>query len=80
MAVTIDVSEILVIFGLVPWARFGALAGLLGGIFGIGAIVLTIRARLAGPLPVGTLIGFLMTGVAATGLSAFLLYWDLRPF
>ena len=80
IAVTIDASELLVIFGLVPWAWFGAFAGLLGGLFGVAVIVLTVRARLKGKLPIGTLVGFLMTGIAAVGLSSFLLYWDLGPF
>ena len=79
IAVTFDASELLVVFGLVPWARFGAFAGLLAGLFGIAAIVLTVRARLKQPLPIGTLIGFLATGAAAVGLSSFLLYWDLGP-
>jgi len=80
IAVTFDASEILVIFGLVPWAWFGAIAGLLGGLFGAAVIVLTVRARLKGRLPIGTLVGFLMTGIATVGLSSFLLYWDLGPF
>jgi pimeloyl-ACP methyl ester carboxylesterase len=80
VAVTIEASEILPIFGLVPWAQFGAIAGVLAGLFGLTAIVLTIRSRLATPLPVGTLLGFLITGLAAIGLSSFLLYWDLGPF
>ncbi len=80
IAVTIDASEFLVIFGLVPWAWFGAVAGLFGGLFGIVVIVLTVRARLKRTLPIGTLVGFLMTGIAAVGLSSFLLYWDLAPF
>jgi len=80
VAVTIDTSELLVIFGLVPWAWFGAIAGLFAGLFGIAVIVLTIRTRLTRTLPIGTLVGFLMTGIAAVGLSSFLLYWDLTPF
>ncbi len=80
IGVTVDASEILVIFGLVPWARLGAIAGLLGGLFGIAAIVLTVRTRLQRTLPIGTLVGLLLTGIAAVGLSSFLLYWDLAPF
>ncbi|MGB5448784.1 MAG: hypothetical protein WBM80_07655, partial [Woeseiaceae bacterium] len=79
-AVTADASEILVIFGLAPWAWYGALAGLTAGLFGIAALVFTIRTRLKEKLPIGTLVGFLMTGFAAVGLSTFLLYWDLTPF
>ena len=80
VAVTVDASEILVLFGLVPWAWFGAVAGVISGLFGIAALVITVRTRLDRTLPIGTLIGFLMTGAAAVGLSSFLLYWDLGPF
>ena len=80
VAVTVDASELLPIFGIVSWAWFGAVAGVLAGILGLSAVILTIRARRAQKLPIGTLLGFLMTGVAAVSLSAFLLYWDLGPF
>ena len=80
IAITADTSELLPLFGLVPWAWWGALAGLFGGLFGLTAIVLTVRRRLQAKLPIGTLVGFLLTGVAAVSLSAFLLYWDLGPF
>jgi len=80
IAVTVDTSEILVVFGLVPWARIGAVSGLLAGIFGIAAVAFIVRERRKGKLPIGTLVGFLLTGIAAVGLSTFLLYWDLGPF
>jgi RsiW-degrading membrane proteinase PrsW (M82 family) len=80
IAVTVDTSEILVVFGLVPWARIGAVAGLLGGLFGIAAVAFIIRERRKEKLPIGTVVGFLLTGIAALGLSTFLLYWDLGPF
>ena len=78
--ITADASELLVVFGLVPWAWWGSLAGLLAGLAGIAAVVLTIRTRMQERLPIGTLVGFLLTGIAAVGLSSFLLYWDLGPF
>lgn len=80
VAVTAEASELLPLFGLVPWAWYGAFAGLLGGLFGIAVIVMTVRIRLQRPLPFGTLVGFVMTGLAAVGLSSFLLYWGLGPF
>jgi H+/Cl- antiporter ClcA len=64
----------------VPWARIGAVAGLLGGLFGIAAVAFIIRERRKEKLPIGTVVGFLLTGIAALGLSTFLLYWDLGPF
>jgi hypothetical protein len=78
--VTYKSSEILLLFGLVPWAKYGALAGLLAGIAGIGAVVLTVRAHMKHKLPVGTLLGFLLTGLAAISMSVFLISWGLGPF
>ena len=80
VAATVKSSEMLLLFGLVPWARFGAVAGLLAGLAGLATLVLTIRARLRHKLPVGTLIGFVITGLAAVGLSVLLSSWDLGLF
>lgn len=80
IGVSFDVSEIMPLFGLVPWARLGALTGLLAGLAGLAAMVLTVRAWIKHRLPAGTLLGFLITGVAAMGLSVFLSYWDLGVF
>jgi hypothetical protein len=80
VAATVASSEVLPLFGLVPWARFGAIAGTLAGVAGLAALVLTVRARLKHRLPVGSLLGFVITGVAAIGLSVFLSFWDLGLF
>ena len=79
-AATADTSELLLIFGLVPWAKFGAWGGLLAGLLGLGTLIATIRARLKMTLPIGTLLGLLLTGAAAVSLSAFLMTWELAPF
>ena len=79
-AVTYKASDILVLFGLVPWAKWGAVAGLLAGIAGITAVVRTVRAHLSQKLPIGTLLGFLLTGLAAISMSVFLIAWGLGPF
>jgi hypothetical protein len=80
IGVTYKESEILLLFGLVPWAKYGALAGLLAGIAGIGSVVLTVRAQRRQKLPIGTLLGFLLTGLAAISMSLFLIFWGLGPF
>ena len=77
--VTFEQSQMLLLFGLVSWARIGAVAGVLGGVAGLLTIALTLRARARARLPIGTLLGFILTGVASTALSAFLLLWDLGP-
>jgi hypothetical protein len=80
MAVTAEASEMLLIFGLVPWAQYGAWLGLVAGVLGLVTLLATINARRHGPLPIGTLLGFLLTGTAALGLSSFMLMWGLGPF
>ena len=79
-AASVDSSEILVVFGLVPWAKYGALLSILAGLFGVATLLLTVQARMQNALPVGTLIGLLLTGLASSSLSAFFIYWDLSPF
>jgi pimeloyl-ACP methyl ester carboxylesterase len=73
-------SDILLLFGMVPWAKWAALAGLLAGIAGLVAVVRTVRAHMNDRLPIGTLLGFLLTGLAAISLCVFLFAWGLGPF
>ena len=77
--VSYKLSEMLLIFGMVGWAALGAWAGVLAGLSGALAIVLAVRARRRVALPIGTLVGFVITGLAAVSLSAFLVAWGLGP-
>jgi pimeloyl-ACP methyl ester carboxylesterase len=80
VGVTYDLFEALLLFGLVSWARFAAVAGFLAGFAGIATVALTIRGQLRERLPIATLIGFLLTGFAAVGLSILYIAWDLGVF
>ena len=80
IAATYKASQVLLLFGLLPWAKYGALAGLLAGIAGIFAVVRTVRAHMSERLPIGTLLGFLLIGLAAISASVFLFAWGLGPF
>jgi len=64
----------------VSWARVGAIAGALAGLAGLATVVLAIRARIKHRLPVGSLGGFVVTGLATVGLSLLLSAWDLGMF
>jgi hypothetical protein len=79
-AATAEAAELLVAFGLVPWAKFGAWAGVLAGLMGLVTIITVLRAKLESPLPLGTWLGLLVTGVGALGFGLFLLFWGLAPF
>ena len=79
-AATAEASEMLLIFGLPPWAGFGAWSGLIAGIFGLVTLVKTHRAHMNKRLPFGTMLGLSLTGIAVVALSAFLFIWGLGPF
>ena len=64
---------------MVGWAAIGAWAGVLAGLLGVLALVLVVRARRRVALPAGTLIGFVITSLAAVSLSVFLMVWGLGP-
>ena len=78
-AISFELSEIVLLFGMVGWASIGAWLGLLAGILGVAALALTVRARLTHALPIGALTGFVVTSLAAISLSAFLWVWGLVP-
>jgi len=80
IGVTVSTFQGLALFGFVPWAIYGAWAGLSAGILGIVAIVSTVRARRVYSLPGSRVIGFVLTGLAAVVLSLFLMFWGLGPF
>lgn len=80
VAATSETSELALLFGLVPWARYGAWLGLAAGLVGLAAIIATLRSRRRYRAPFGTVLGYLLTGAAAIGLSTFMLAWGLAPF
>jgi pimeloyl-ACP methyl ester carboxylesterase len=77
--VSYELSEMLLAFGMVGWAALGAWAGVLAGLTGVLALVLTVKARRSVALPLGTVAGFVLTGLSAVSLSVFLIVWGLGP-
>jgi hypothetical protein len=74
IALTARTSELLPLFGFVPWARWGAWLGLVAAVLGLLTVVVALRQQ---RLPRSRAIGFVLTGLAALGLGLFLLTWDL---
>ena len=62
--VSYELSEMLLIFGMVGWASFGAWAGVFAGLAGVVALVLSVLARRNVNLPLGTLAGFVITSAS----------------
>ena len=54
-------------------------AGLLAGVLGLATLLAAVRARRQHGLPGSPLLGFVLTGLAAIGLSSFMLTWGLGP-
>ncbi len=79
IGMTMDANEMLVLGGLVGWARWFVLAGYATGLAGLAVIALTVRARLQRDLPIGTLLGLLLTGAAGLALATFLAINGMAP-
>lgn len=77
---TYDASEFLLLVGLLGWAKWFSFAGLFAGLLSIALLATTVRARLRETLPIGVMIGFVLTAVAGISLAMFIIYWGLAPF
>jgi pimeloyl-ACP methyl ester carboxylesterase len=77
---THEQSEMLPLFGFVPWARWGAWLGLAAGLLGVLTLVAVARLRRTQSPQRSALLGFALSGAAALSLSIFLTTWGLSPF
>ena len=66
---TIEASELLIFAGLLGWARWAVVVGYAAGLTGLATFVLAVRARMSGFLPIGALLGLLITGAAGVALA-----------
>lgn len=76
---TYEANEILLLSGLIGWARWFSILGLLAGLLGAGVLYLTVRARAQKTLPIGTLAGLVLTGLSGVALASFLLLNGFGP-
>ena len=77
IGLTAKTSPMLPLLGFVPWAQWGAWGGFAAGLLGLLTVLLSLRQF---GRQRGAATGFLLTGLAAISLSAFLLLSDLGPF
>ena len=73
-------NEFLILVGLLGWARWCAVAGVIAGALGALLFFSTLRERGRTRMPVGVFAGLLATALSGVGLAAFLARWDLLPF
>ncbi len=76
---TFEANEVLLLGGLLGWARWFSIAGVLSGVLGFGVLFLTVKARAQKALPIGTLLGLILTGASAAALAGFLLVNGFGP-
>ena len=75
-----EANEFMLLVGLLDWTRWFAIAGLAAGLTGLALLFMTIRARINTALPIGVLIGLLLTGAAGLGVASWLAVWGFLPF
>lgn len=75
---TSQITEAMLLFGMVPWAQWFAWVGILSLIVAIAAIVQTWRNR--GKIKLGSKIGLLVSALAVVSLSIAGQVWSLGPF
>jgi hypothetical protein len=80
IASTAQANGLLLLVGLPGWARWFAMAGLVAGPLGLMLLWMTVRARARAPLPVGVLLGLLLTGASGLALASWLAVWGFLPF
>lgn len=76
----VEISEISILAGFAPPASTGALLVILAGLFGIAALVLTLKAHKNEPLRRRTLSGFVLLSFSAILLSIIFLVWGITPW
>jgi hypothetical protein len=79
VAMTVEANEMLMLGGLIGWARWFVIAGYATGLAGLGVLALTVRARLQRDLPIGTLTGLLLIGAAGLAFAIFLAMNGMSP-
>jgi len=75
---SVDVTEAMVLFGLVPWASWFAWFGPLAAVLGLLGLVQTWRYR--DQIEPATRVGLMVTGLSVIGFVLFTWIWSLWPF
>ncbi|MEM7053348.1 MAG: alpha/beta fold hydrolase [Pseudomonadota bacterium] len=76
--VTSKITEAMLLFGMVPWAKWFAWVGILSLIVAIAAIAQTWRNR--GHIKLGSKIGLIVSSLAVISLGIAGQVWSLGPF
>ncbi len=79
VSMTAEANEALLLFGLLPAGEWFTWPGLAAGVFGLVTLVLAVLARRRDMLPIGTLVGLGLTGLAGVAYATFLVFWNVMP-
>ena len=76
---TYEANEFLLLVGLLDWARWFSAAGYAAGASGLVLLWMTVRARAQAPMPIGVLLGLLLTSIASVALALFQAVFGVLP-
>lgn len=79
IAVAGQTNPAVLLFGLPGWTKAFAAAGLAAGPLGLVLLWLTARARMRRTLPIGVLIGLVLTGLSGLALASWLAAFGFMP-
>ncbi len=79
IGLTFDANEALLLFGILPLGEHFLWPGLAAGVLGFVLLIVTYFSRRRTALPIGTLLGLILTGLAAIALALFYVSLGLLP-
>ncbi|MGB3456651.1 MAG: alpha/beta hydrolase [Litorimonas sp.] len=80
VARAIEISEVSLLAGFAPPARIGAAFAILGGVFGLLTLVMTIKPSVRAPVRLRTRVGLPIVGLASICLAAAFIMWGIVPW
>lgn len=80
VAMTSAANQAMVLVGLLGWTKWFAWAGIAAGVLGAVLFVMTLAARSRSPLPIGVLLGLVLTSISGVAVATFLHHWGFAPF
>ncbi len=80
IAMSTAANETMVLVGLLGWTKWFAWAGIAAGVLGVILFLMTLGARARTPLPIGVLLGLILTSLSAVAVATFLYRWGFAPF
>jgi pimeloyl-ACP methyl ester carboxylesterase len=80
IAMSTAANETMVLVGLLGWTKWFAWGGIATGVLGAVLFIMTLAARARAALPIGVLLGLVLTALSGVSVAMFLHHWGFAPF